>query len=187
MIGICLMLVLDVSGSIQDHERAIILGGTASALRNPSVVEAFASQSSSISVIAFADNPLVVVPWTELGTADDLHDVAAATESFHGYAGMGTRLGAAMGLVREALGQVECDREVVDVLTDAQAQDGAIVAQEIAQFPEDATINVLQIGNRANIDVQNDLRHGWAGFILGIPRIEEVERATVKKLILEIG
>ena len=77
---IALSLALDLSASTKG-KHDLVTDGTAAALRNPAVLQALAGQNAMMQAYAFGDRTDELAAWTQIGTADDLFDVAAAIEN----------------------------------------------------------------------------------------------------------
>jgi hypothetical protein len=184
---LALALALDVSDSTRG-ERSLVVGGTAAALRDPAVLAAAAGQRIQILVFAWAARPSLEVDWTLVAGPADLLAIATRLDRpALADIGNGTGLIWAVDYVRRRLAEISCDREIVDVLTDGKAVSPYHSVQRFDR--QNQVINVLWVGSdpAARRMVDADLRFGHGAFVLEVDDYLDVERAMVRKLVIEIA
>jgi hypothetical protein len=184
---VALVLALDLSSSTADRH-GLVTRGTAASLRHYAVADAFSGQAVKVRVFAWADIQVPLVGWTEVSQRADLLALADRLEEpLHARTGSGTNLTFAVNYARSQLAEVDCDREVVDILTDG---DAVSPVYSVRRFDRDfQVINVLWVGSDPahRQMVETDLRFGHGAFVLQIADYRELERAMVRKLVMEVA
>lgn len=197
-VGTALVLLVDVSGSVDDIEYTLQRDGIVSAFRDPAVVKAIWNQpygALAVTAVEWSDTQHVVVPWTYV------NDAASAERFAHAVAGIkrtssgGTHIGDAIvfGLsLRESCGCV-ATRYVFDVSGDGRSNGGRLTADEAREIAIAAgvTINGLAIVNDTEPDVADQYREHVAGgtgsFVIEANGFEDFARAMRQKLVLEVA
>jgi hypothetical protein len=155
-VDVALVLVSDVSTSVDAPEFQLQKSGYFAAFTDPQVIAAIrggAVGAIAVSYVEFAGDgdAITVVPWTVLRDAATARAFAlrlrAAPRSFHGRTSISTGLRHAMAELA-AWGESEAVRRVIDVCGDGVNNSGEdIVAVRDAAVAAGATINGLAIIN----------------------------------------
>lgn len=209
-VDVALVIVDDVSGSINDDEYRLEKQGYYDAFTNPAVISAIQGGpmgSIAVSFIEFAGAGQVetVLPWTILKDADTAKAFAekmqAAPRSSWGHTAIGDGITAA----EEALKQsgVTASRRVIDVAGDGTNNSGRPVQEardEIAR--QGIIINGLAIANESDIPwlqrhthppgglanyYRQNVTAGETSFVLEVHDYKTFGDAVLRKLIQEIA
>lgn len=189
--GMALVLLVDVSGSVDAQEFALQKQGVVDALMSPAVHRAiWQQQAIAVTIIEWESKAAVVVPWRLLtGTADAMSvalEYQAAPRSGTGSTMMGQALGAGLA----ALASAPCSggRMVIDISGDGAADDrGELAAQRALASGMGVTINGLVIEGEAGLE---DFYHQEVmldGFVMVAGGFEDFARAMRQKLAQEIA
>lgn len=142
------VLLLDVSGSVDDSHYAAQRDGTAAAFEHPQIVRAIeTSEGIAVALAEFAHRVTTRVTWSVLrDEASSRHfaeEVRALGRSDNGFI---TALGDAIEHGRTLLGDPPCRpaRSVIDISTDGFAEGGSVA-------PAEARDNALTAGNEINV------------------------------------
>ncbi len=198
-VGTALVLLIDVSGSVDNDEYELQKQGVASAFRDPAVVRAVWNQPygrMAVTVVEWSDSAKVLVPWTVLedeGTATHFSVLLdAATRTSRG----STALGAALAFATELFDHCGCApmRRVVDVSGDGVNNSGpltAATARDLA-VARGVIVNGLPItGEGSDVGLyehyEAEVKGGQGAFILEAGGFEDFARAIRQKLVLEIA
>ena len=205
-VGLELMLLVDVSGSVNATEYALQKTGYVNAFNSGAVQTAIAnSQGGAIAVTyiewSSATQQSIQVGWSLINSAASANAFAAlvngTTRAFNNntaidsaignsFAGFGTEVGAASN-------SFESIRQVIDVsgdgvdnastgifAVDGSGRDAAITAGVDA-------INGIAIGNAALLAYFNtNVKGGATGFAIGAANFSDFEAAIQRKLVAEI-
>jgi len=146
-----LALGLDVSGSVDEAEYRLQLNGLATALTSDAVVLALiADGAAPVRVLVFewsgADDPALILPWTEMGDADAIADAALTLRAHRrGPKSPTTALGAAIETGFSYLAeQPSCWRHTLDISGDGPSNTGPR-PQDVPR-PATTIVNGLVIG-----------------------------------------
>jgi Ca-activated chloride channel family protein len=183
---LALVLAFDLSSSIDAEERTLVLHGIAEALRHPWVASAFLGQSAMVQVVVFADAPQALTGWVPVNATDDLHNLAAMLDAPMPplKIGSGTRISPAVAFSAGALSNVECTREVLDVMTDGE--DPTPINTEM--FEDWQTINVLLLGDSLQGAARTaELLHGEGSFSWPLATLYDLTKALAEKMIQEVS
>ncbi|OQA73974.1 MAG: hypothetical protein BWY32_03725 [bacterium ADurb.Bin243] len=194
---IALALALDVSSSVDAGEYALQSGGLAAALRDPDVAAAFLAvpgMSVDLAIYEWSGRrqQAIAVPWTEIASADDLFDVAAALEARpRAFSRHATAIGEAMLFGAAMLAdRGDCPERIIDVSGDGETNDGVspLTAQAHPAL-EDVTVNGLVIGITRRILARHYeafVIHGPGAFVEMADDHADFSRAMRRKLIREV-
>lgn len=202
-----LMIAVDASGSVDDAEFALQMGGVAAAFRHPDVHAAIASGATgriAVSVMLWADAQArkAMSRWHVVdgaaaahAFADLVQETARRRGSFLGRSGTG--IGAAVGAAVEQIRKngIDAPRRVVDVSGDGH--ETRLMFGEGMMLPEahrrarrnGVTVNGLAIlSDDPNLAIYYEARviSGPGAFVITADGFEDFERAMKLKLIREI-
>ena len=145
-----LVLSVDVSGSIDEGDYLLQIGGIASALSDPEVVEALVEDQVALAVVQWSgvDGQAVVIDWQRMLTADQVADFAdRAAHLSRAVQGSSTAVGEGLRFAMAQFAAVpDCRRKVVDISGDGQENAGFSDAKARAEAIEAGIIvNALAI------------------------------------------
>ncbi|AXI47761.1 VWA domain-containing protein [Sulfitobacter sp. SK012] len=125
---LALMLAVDVSGSVDEHEYRVQMDGLAAALRDGVVADALVRQTASVGLIQWSGSSRQrqTIPWTAVKSFNDvavLADQIAADPRL--WRNFSTAVGEAVALSIRSFEQVPtCRRRVIDVSGDGISNEG---------------------------------------------------------------
>jgi uncharacterized protein YegL len=191
--GLALVLMLDMSGSVNGEAWALQVEAHADALADPAIGRAMSQQGiSAVSVIAYDDAPRVMVPWRIVDAPEDAATVAREVAAIQRPSNGATHTGRAIAFALDHLERAPCvaDRQIVDVVTDGPGDDAHRLrdARERA-ITQDVRINVLTV-NTYPTDAA-----GWAreelvtpgGFVMEAESWREFAWALRRKISSEVS
>ncbi len=131
-VDLALVLAIDGSASVQYDEFGLIAGGTAAALRDPTVIAGLTRGPAGASMLSAllwsgAGQQDIITPWTRIGSEADLLAFAETIDNMPrtiraGQTAIGEALLAALTLLARL--QANPARSVVDVVGDGRSNDG---------------------------------------------------------------
>lgn len=193
---LALLLGLDVSASVDEGEYALQMQGLASALIDPSVIEAALSGPMPVALSIYEWSGRfqqdLLVDWTFIESEADLVAIAervlAATRSHEDFP---TAIGYALGFAATHLERgPQCLFRTVDISGDGQNNDGFPPAAAYQHFPfEGVTVNGLAIGG-ASQGIEDyylaEVIHGPGAFVEYARSHQDFEEAMRRKLEREL-
>ena len=198
---LALLLMLDVSSSVDAAEDRLQRNGLAAALINPDVQSAFLAGGPErpVALAAFEWSgrwrQTTILDWREIRGPGDL--VTAAEEvaaSIRSETRFPTALGYALGHAASVLAEGPvCDRQVIDVSGDGENNEGFPPALAYRNFPlSGVTVNALAIGGSIPLDdmvayYRREVIRGPGAFVEQAQGYEDFERAIRKKLEREVA
>lgn len=197
-VGTALVLLVDVSGSVDDKEYALQRDGIARAFRDPAVVKAIWNQpygTMAVTAVEWSDTQRVVVPWMLVSDAASAERFARAVAAVTRTSAGGTHIGDAIIFALELRDSCGCAaaRFVFDISGDGRSNGGRVsvdAAREIA-IGAGVTINGLPIVDDTEPDLATHYREHVAGgvgsFVIEANGFEDFARAIRQKLVLEIA
>jgi hypothetical protein len=129
---LALVLAVDGSASVTYEEFGLIAGGMAAALRDPAVTAGLTAgvrRGSLLSLLLWSGvgQQRVMLPWTRVATADDVHGFAQGVQDVPRVVQAGeTAIGEALLACITLLSNMPANatRQVVDVIGDGRSNDG---------------------------------------------------------------
>ena len=211
-VDMLLVLVSDVSRSVDDAEFEMQKQGYAAAFNDPRVVAAIRNGvvgAIAVSYVEFAGSYEVqtVLPWRVVRNAAGAraltNEMTAAPRSFRGRTSISAGIDRAMVMLREARGQFEAQRLVIDVAGDGTNNSG----RDVAAARDDAvaagvTINGLAIINEHPVSYtfahvqppggltewyRQNVTGGPGSFVVEVREFQQFGEAMTRKLISEIA
>jgi len=204
IVDLQLVLVVDVSGSMDVNEQRVQRDGYVKAFRDPQVLKAIASGPYGKVAVTYVEwssafYQLIVLPWRIIGDEEDslafATDLEQAPISREGRTSISGALLYAAGAF--PISGVDSERRTIDVSGDGANNDGGPVTSARDQIVgQGITINGLPIlinpspmvGGIELSDYYHDCVIGGPGaFIVSVTDQSQFETAIRRKLILEIA
>lgn len=197
-VSTALVLLADVSGSIDAGEHNLQRTGIAHAFRDPSVIKAISNQphgAMAVTLVEWSTTQAVVVPWTivhDEATASAFADSAErAPRSSEG----ATHIGDAIMYALTVLETCPCHpgRRVIDISGDGKSNGGHMPIDRArdAALGLGVTINGLAILDRLEQNLVEHYREyvigGTGSFVTEANGFADFARALRQKLVLEIA
>lgn len=186
---LCLVLLLDASGSVDAGEWELQAKATADAISNPAIVEKIIhGQNGRIVVTAmeWSNGTATILPWTPIASMGDAKSVALVLATYQrkqtGSTAVGDALLAAAAAIKAA---PDCARTVVDISSDGSNNAGSDpkLAVQVLQGM-DVQVNALVIEDE--IGVLEFYQKTVSGFVMPASW-ESYQQAIKAKLSLEIA
>lgn len=189
--GMALVMLVDVSGSVDSQEFALQKQGIVDALASPAVHRAiWQQQAVAITIIEWTDMSATVIPWRVLRSPADALGLAAEYNAAP-RSGMGsTFMGQALRAGLDALASSPCvgAREVIDVSGDGAADDRSeLEIQRARALASGVAINGLVIEGEDGLEDFYRTSVMLDGFVMVAEGFEDFARAMRQKLALEIA
>lgn len=198
-VGTALVLLVDVSGSIDTEEYDLQKEGFAKAFRDPAVVNAVWNQPfgrMAVAVVEWSDTAKVVIPWTMVEDEASSYRFAGMLDNIARTSRGSTALGTAIVFAIDQFEACHCEamRRVIDVSGDGINNSGAIGAGAARDLAVAAgiVVNGLPItGDGSDIGLyehyDREVKGGDGAFIVEANGFEDFARAIRQKLVLEIA
>lgn len=187
LLALSLILLVDVSGSVDSREYAIQKDGVVAALNDKAVQQSIYNQRGiCLAYVEFHSSHHIVVPWMRIETADDARIFATlvAAAGRHG-SGSTNVYGAVMGAMAYFADSPCLGDRVIDVSGDGKHNtSGEIPSLEMPGL----RINALPI-----LSDEPDLAEWYEknivmdGFLMPVERFEDFPRALRQKMAREIA
>jgi Ca-activated chloride channel homolog len=186
-----LVLLLDISISVDDREHRLQREAVSTALRDPAIGRLVEREPLALVVIEWHKDQHTIVPWRVLTTPAQVEAVAREVDEAPRPGRGWTWVGSAIQAGLDALAEVPCTPEqmVMDVSGDGRQNAGpaASVMRDRA-----AAMGVQINGLAILTDEQPDLEAWYRenvqtpdGFVIGAAGFEDMARAMRRKLIIE--
>jgi hypothetical protein len=196
---VALVLAVDVSGSVTDARFKLQREGIANALDSDAVAAALAggaNQTVEIAVVEWAEDQVLVVPWTVVHRRSDLTEIAkqlrqAPRAWVHSKTDPGGGIAAADALF--ATTPLRPERKVIDVSGDGQQNTGevATAASRDIAIGHKVTINGLPItsGEEPHVDewYRTNVVGGDGAFLVVANGFDAFADAFQQKLTREVA
>lgn len=195
---LALLLALDVSASIDDHEYGLQSTGLAAALLAPEVSQAFLHPPNPVALSVFEwsgqENQQIVIDWQLIETKADLLDVAnRIAQPYRKERLSPTSLGNALGFAAQHFTTAPgCVQKTLDVSGDGQNNDGYPPLAAYRHFDFNGiTVNALAIGGAQHLPslvryFTTDVIKGPGAFVEIANSHKDFERAMRRKLEREL-
>jgi len=196
-----LVLAVDASGSVDQQEFALQMGGIAAAFRDPAVREAIRSgpkKRIAVNVTVWAQHevPKDSTGWSVLATDSDIERFAAMVGAFprrvNGGTGMGSGLAAALHAIESS--GIEAPREIVDISGDgaeSPARDYVVMMPQARQMASarGVVVNGLAILGETGVDqwYRRNVLVGQGSFMIVAQDYDDFAEAMRRKLLREIN
>ena len=202
-VGLELVLLIDVSGSVNDSEYALQKGGYVSAFQSAAVQNAILGSVGGAIAVTYVEwsgaaQQAQKVGWTLINSAASANSFAALisglTQSYKGSTAIQNAMHYGAGLFGTETGGAisngfESDRQVMDVSGDGICNDGDCTVANGRNYALGLgvdTINGLAIGDQSITDYYNNSVKGGGGFVIDVASFSDFGAAIEKKLIKEI-
>jgi hypothetical protein len=198
-VGTALVLLIDVSGSIDSEEYALQKEGVARAFRDPAVVKAVWNQPfgrMAVTVVEWSDSANVVIPWTMVEDESSAHRLAGMFDDVIRTSRGATALGGAVAFAIGLFDSCDCQavRRVIDVSGDGLNNSGPLAAAAARDIAVAAgiVVNGLPItGDGSDVGLyehyEQEVKGGDGAFVVEANGFEDFARAMRQKLVLEIA
>jgi hypothetical protein len=196
-----LVLAVDASGSVDDSEFALQLGGIAQGFRDPAVQDAVSRGAEgriAVNLIAWAEHgvPKSETGWHQISDRSSAEQFAATVERFsrdqNGATGLGEGIAAAVRSINQ--NGLEAPRRVIDVSGDGRetpAREYVVLLPQARAMAlaHGIVVNGLAISN-AEEDLaayyRSDLQAGPGSFVMEARDYADFAAAMRRKLLREI-
>ena len=202
-VGLELVLLIDVSGSVNDSEYALQKGGYVSAFQSAAVQNAILGSVGGAIAVTYVEwsgaaQQAQKVGWTLINSAASANSFAALisglTQSYKGSTAIQNAMHDGAGLFGTETGGAisngfESGRQVMDVSGDGICNDGDCTVANGRNYALGLgvdTINGLAIGDQSITDYYNNSVKGGGGFVIDVASFSDFGAAIEKKLIKEI-
>ena len=202
-VGLELVLLIDVSGSVNDSEYALQKGGYVSAFQSAAVQNAILGSVGGAIAVTYVEwsgaaQQAQKVGWTLINSAASANSFAALisglTQSYKGSTAIQNAMHYGAGLFGTETGGAisngfESGRQVMDVSGDGICNDGDCTVANGRNYALGLgvdTINGLAIGNQSITDYYNNSVKGGGGFVIDVANFQDFGAAIERKLIKEI-
>lgn len=190
---IALVLMMDSSASLENHEWQQQVRATAAAVRSEDVIQAIErSNGVAIMAAAFADDPFKLMEWRVLRTRGDAEEFAAGllAHSVRPWqAGSGTRIDRAISFgvnEMEASPCSEIDQQVIDVSTDGESNELMTAAARDAAEGRGVRVNAIGVGARLDVDMLRRSVPTSTGFLIEAANWAEYPALFRRKIVMEL-
>lgn len=202
-VGLELVLLIDVSGSVDSTEYALQKGGYVSAFQSAAVQNAIMGSVGGAIAVTYVEwsgaaQQAQKVGWTLINSAASANSFAALisglTQSYKGSTAIQNAMHYGAGLFGTETGGAisngfESGRQVMDVSGDGICNDGDCTVANGRNYALGLgvdTINGLAIGDQSITDYYNNSVKGGGGFVIDVASFSDFGAAIEKKLIKEI-
>ena len=202
-VGLELVLLIDVSGSVNDSEYALQKGGYVSAFQSAAVQNAILGSVGGAIAVTYVEwsgaaQQAQKVGWTLINSAASANSFAALisglTQSYKGSTAIQNAMHYGAGLFGTETGGAisngfESGRQVMDVSGDGICNDGDCTVANGRNYALGLgvdTINGLAIGDQSITDYYENNVKGGGGFVIDVANFSDFGAAIERKLIKEI-
>ncbi len=193
-----LVLAVDASTSISDHEFDLQRNGLAGAFRDPEVCQAIERSSPDGIAVALTqwsnrDDQVLAVPWTHLMSEDDCRRFSARIADMRRSLVGGTVMSGALDFARAQIqeNRFAGRRKVIDIVADGPDRHGVEPARARDRaVAVGITVNALAIMTgqyRLDEYLRNNIAGGPDSFVMTANGFDDFSAAIRLKLVREIG
>ena len=202
-VGLELVLLIDVSGSVNSTEYALQKGGYVSAFQSAAVQNAIMSSIGGAIAVTYVEwsgaaQHLQKVSWSLINSAATANAFASAingvSRAYDGMTGIQSAIRYGAGLFGTETGGTsngyESVRQVMDVSGDGECNDGncsVAYGRNYALGLGVDTINGLAIGPMGITNYYNSDVKGGGGFVIDVANFTDFAAAIERKLVKEIS
>lgn len=148
-LALCLILLVDTSGSIDASEYELQTRGTAQALLAEPVLRAVERGGMAVSYVTWSSDAYVDIPWTVITTRGEMREFSARLEASPRSNNGSTNLSAGFDMAARLMVQSpSCSRYVVDVSSDGK--------QNVPGDPRTSLTPLLALNAQVNAIVIED-------------------------------
>ncbi len=186
---LCLVLLLDASGSVDAKEWEQQAQATADALSSPAIVERITHGPNgriAVTAIEWSSGAALILPWTPIASEGDAKSVAVILATYQRKQSGSTAVGDALTAAAAAIkAGPECLRHVVDISSDGTSNAGSDPRAAVAALMGmDVMVNALVIEDEPGVlDFYKDT---VSGFVMPASW-DSYAQAIKTKLSLEIA
>jgi len=195
-VAVALVMLVDVSGSIDTKEYDLQRGGIVAAFEDKGVQKAiWQQQAIAVTVIEWSDVQRTVVPWRILKDAEAAHAFAGEVAAVKRSSAGGTHLGDAIIVGIDSFGGCGCapERRVLDVSGDGRSNGGKTAvpaARQAAEAAEVVMYGLPILGDPTEPNLDDYYRQevvSGRGFAVVAADFGDFARALRQKLAREIA
>jgi Ca-activated chloride channel family protein len=190
---VALVLLIDVSGSVDPAEFRLQVDGLADALRDPVVIDALLAAQAALEVVQWSGGGMqtTVLSWQRMLEPADVAAFSDAARAMgRAYDGSDTAVGDALAYAATRFGEVaDCRRRVIDISGDGdQNAGGPLVEGRAAALGAGAAINAVAIEDVGIAVTEFYRRHviSRGGFVLTARGHLDYPRAIRLKIEREV-
>ena len=182
-----LVLLLDISGSINAAEWQQMRNGHAEAFRAPAITNIIQRDGLAVAAVQFDETPRTVIGWRVLRTSADAASYAATLDGMTREGAGSTWTGNAIEHALTLLDAAPCgENQVIDLVTDGPPNGGTLVTeQRDIAWERGVRINALTV--RDGEDWARGAAVTRGGFVIAVDGWDAFPAAIRRKLILEVG
>jgi hypothetical protein len=185
--ALALVLLLDASASITTPQWQTQIEAHAEAFEYPAIQSAIQSTGTvMVHVDAFADYPVNMIPWRTIKTRQDIMSFASEIRESKRPISGSTNVDTAIWSGISALEGKDCDRLVIDLVTDGEAVGITTQYARDAAIERGITINGLGVGQEAAEWLRENAQTP-DGFTRQADDWQDVSGALRAKMIKEIA
>ncbi|MCK6452492.1 MAG: DUF1194 domain-containing protein [Alphaproteobacteria bacterium] len=186
---LCLVLLLDASGSVDAREWELQAKATADALSSPAIVERITHGPNgriAVTAIEWSSGTALILPWTPIASEGDAKSVAVILATYQRKQSGSTAVGDALTAAAAAIkAGPECLRHVVDISSDGSSNAGSDPRAAVAALMAmDVMVNALVIEDEPG--VLDFYKETVSGFVMPASW-DNYAQAIKTKLSLEIA
>ena len=186
---LCLVLLLDASGSVDAAEWELQAKATADALSSPAIVERIVSGPNhriAVTALEWSSGQALIVPWTIIAGEGDAKSVALILATYRRQQSGSTAVGDALTAAAAAIkAGPDCLRHVVDISSDGSSNAGSDPDSAVRALQAmDVIVNALVIEDEPG--VLDFYQSTVSGFVMPASW-ESYAQAIKAKLTLEIA
>lgn len=191
--GLALALLLDASGSIPDTAWQTMVEAHADALADDRIARVMSAAGlTAVTVIAYSDEPRVLVPWRIVDVPEDATRLAREVAAIQRPSRMSTQTGLALQFALRQFDAAPCEgeRRIVDLITDGPGDDARRTEEaREALIIADVRLNVLAVDTHgvAAADWARQYAVTPGGFVMEAAGWEEFAHALRRKIVSEIA